>query len=89
MKFSLDVFKKFVRVLAPPILSLIPGASGVAPLINLIIDAIGKAEASGLSGADKKAAVLAAVPAEHRKDVAPALDAIIASVNATARTHEA
>lgn len=76
MKFNLEEFLNVVSVVAPAILTLIPGAHDIAVLVPVIISAIKEAEAlARATGPEKKAHALAMV------------DDAITLLNATGRVH--
>lgn len=63
-KFDFHKFLQVIGLIGPGVLLLVPGGVLLAPLVPVIIHAIGEAEAiKGASGAEKKAHVLAIVEA--------------------------
>lgn len=60
MKFDFHKFLDIVKLVGPNVLLMVPGGSAVAPLVPVIVHAIGEAEAiKGATGEEKKAHVLA------------------------------
>lgn len=59
-KFDIAKFLQIVSMIGPGVLMLVPGGAAIAPLVPVIIHAIGDAEQiKGATGAEKKAHVLA------------------------------
>jgi len=74
MKFDFRKFLAVVGAVGPMVLTMVPGAGVIAPLIPVIIHAIGEAEAiKGATASEKKQHVLAVV------------EAGVASANATGK----
>ena len=64
MKFGLHKFLAVLASIGPVVLVAVPGGPLIAPLVPLIVSAIGEAEqVKGASGAEKKAHVLNIVAA--------------------------
>ncbi len=55
----MDKWLEILKMIAPIATLLVPGGAALAPLVPLIVVAIGHAQASTKPGADKKAQVLA------------------------------